>query len=166
MVDSQVQGASGTLQSVERFPVDAIDPPALLVAAEARADSDFAEAVIAVFDRDEEGVAYGIILNRPLGMSPRERFGAVFVSLPGVDERLFDGGPVPDAIALCEFRNRGRADRFLFDSIAPDQAPLRPWLSDKGRPRAPDARGPVEPCRRGAAGTHLRRYDRLGPWTA
>jgi putative transcriptional regulator len=81
----------------------------LLVASPALADPNFARAVIAVANHDEDG-ALGIILNRP---SDTEVVDAVpeLEDVVDVDEVVFVGGPVQPAaiVVLAEFEDPAEA---------------------------------------------------------
>jgi putative transcriptional regulator len=89
----------------------------LLVASPALADPNFARAVVAIANHDEDG-ALGIVLNRP---SETEVVDAVpeLDGVVGDDEIVFVGGPVQPAsiVVLAEFEDPAEAAFLVVGSI-------------------------------------------------
>src|SRR3954469_19734496 len=89
----------------------------LLVASPALSDPNFARAVIAIANHDEDG-ALGIVLNRP---SETEVVEAVpeLEDVVDADEVGFVGGPVrpPATLVLAEFKDPGEAAYLVVDGI-------------------------------------------------
>lgn len=81
----------------------------LLVAAPGLADPNFARAVVAIANHDDDG-ALGVILNRPSDSSVAEAVPDLGVAVRG-DDTVYVGGPVqPEAIVvLAEFHDPSRA---------------------------------------------------------
>ncbi|MCL6536975.1 MAG: YqgE/AlgH family protein [Acidothermus sp.] len=79
----------------------------LLVAAPTLQDPNFARTVVLLLDHDEDG-AFGVVLNRPSGLSAREALPrwADLVSEPGV---VHVGGPVTPEAVVCLARVRAEA---------------------------------------------------------
>jgi putative transcriptional regulator len=101
----------------------------LLIAGGGLLDLNFRQTVVLVAEHNEDG-AVGVVLNRPATLTLTEA-APELTSLPGVDERIFLGGPVApeNAVILADFERPDMADSLVFGSIGlhgadPESAPV------------------------------------------
>lgn len=103
----------------------------LLIAGGGLLDLNFRQTVVLIAAHGEDG-ALGVVLNRPAGTTVGEA-APELAAIPGVDERLFVGGPVApeNAVVLARFVDPAESDALVFGSVgiysaAPPGAPHGP----------------------------------------
>lgn len=89
----------------------------LLISGAGLFDPNFRHTVVLLAEHDEGG-AFGVVLNRPLGITVAEA-ASELAEIVAPDEQLFSGGPVEHARAMivAEFQHPGLVTQPVFDSI-------------------------------------------------
>jgi putative transcriptional regulator len=96
-------------------------------------DEHFDRAAVALFERDDDGVTFGLVLNRPAGVPAAEVLEDADELLVDPDEECFYGGPVVgEHVVLAEFADRGGVETLAVrDGVPAEMRRPRPWLDDR-----------------------------------
>jgi putative transcriptional regulator len=96
-------------------------------------DEHFDRTAVALFERDDDGVTFGLVLNRPAGVPAAEVLEDADELLIDPDEECFYGGPVVgEHVVIAEFADRiGVEDLAVRDGVPAELARPRPWLADR-----------------------------------
>jgi putative transcriptional regulator len=93
-------------------------------------DEHFDRTAVALFERDDDGVTFGLVLNRPAGVPAAEVLEDADELLIDPDEECFYGGPVVgEHVVLGEFADRNGVELLAVrDGVPTEMARPRPWL--------------------------------------
>jgi putative transcriptional regulator len=96
-------------------------------------DEHFDRTAVALFERDDDGVTFGLVINRPAGVPAAEVLEDADELLIDPDEDCFYGGPViGEHLLLAEFSERGGVESLAVrDGVPTELARPRPWLGDR-----------------------------------
>jgi putative AlgH/UPF0301 family transcriptional regulator len=94
-------------------------------------DEQFDRTAVALFEHDDDGVSFGLVLNRPAGVPAAEVLEDADELLIDPDEDCFYGGPVVgEHVVLAEFRERVEL-LAVRDGVPNEMTRPRPWLDDR-----------------------------------
>jgi putative transcriptional regulator len=96
-------------------------------------DEHFDRTAVALFERDDDGVTFGLVLNRPAGVPAAEVLEDADELLIDPDEECYYGGPVVgEHVVLAEFSERTGVETLAVREDVPvEMRRPRPWLSDR-----------------------------------
>jgi putative transcriptional regulator len=96
-------------------------------------DEHFDRTAVALFERDDDGVTFGLVLNRPAGVPAAEVLEDADELLIDPDEECFYGGPVVgEHVVLAEFSDRAGVETLAIRADVPSEMTRpRPWLDER-----------------------------------